>query len=209
MRVDVMPGRSDPTNLSLPQMPLHPHLFKHVRECRDFRSVSNPYDCNVDGVALMGHSGQPVEDVLRTTELQEPLEALMMCLQVSHLAPTAPDTLPTQPFADSDPFVMDSVPHVLFSGGHDREAHQWHASSRGEGGTLCVCVPALRKRPAVVLVNLRDPRDVRVEDLGVRQQQADAHKDASQRETAVPDEPAKPAELAGPAEAGESPAAPQ
>eukprot|EP00418_Pyrodinium_bahamense_P051832 CAMPEP_0179176694 /NCGR_PEP_ID=MMETSP0796-20121207/87373_1 /TAXON_ID=73915 /ORGANISM="Pyrodinium bahamense, Strain pbaha01" /LENGTH=730 /DNA_ID=CAMNT_0020880235 /DNA_START=55 /DNA_END=2246 /DNA_ORIENTATION=- len=165
MRVDVMPGRGDPTNLTLPQMPLHPHLFKRVRECRDFRSVSNPYEGSIDGLNVLGHSGQPVEDLLRCTELGSPLEALATCLRASHLAPTAPDTLATQPFASGDPFVLEDVPHVLFSGGHESEGHQWHPSPRGSGGTLCVCVPAFHRRPAVVLVNLRDPRDVRVQEF--------------------------------------------
>merc|ERR1712032_1552035 len=38
LRVDLMPGRGEPTSLSLPQLPLHPHLFRHVRDCKDFRS---------------------------------------------------------------------------------------------------------------------------------------------------------------------------
>mmetsp|Transcript_70151 Transcript_70151/g.198862 ORF Transcript_70151/g.198862 Transcript_70151/m.198862 type:complete len:717 (+) Transcript_70151:81-2231(+) len=184
--VDVMPGRSDPTNLSLPQMPLHPYLFKSVRDCRDFRSVSNPFDCTVDGVAVLGHSGQPVEDMLRCTSLGKPIEALTTCLQTSHLAPTAPDTLATQPFGKTDPFVMDTLPHVLFSGGHDHAEHQWHAAPRGEGGTLCVCVPAFRKKPAVVLVNLRDLQDVRVHDLGPGHKEVDAPMD--DKESAIPAE---------------------
>mmetsp|Transcript_44631 Transcript_44631/g.142246 ORF Transcript_44631/g.142246 Transcript_44631/m.142246 type:complete len:307 (-) Transcript_44631:340-1260(-) len=166
MRVEVMPGRGDPTSLSLPQLPLHPHLFKQVRECRNFRSVTNPYECQLDGVNVLGHSGQPVEDLLRCTQLGSPLEALATCLGVSHLAPTAPDTLETQPFTVGDPFVMGEVPHVLFSGCHERAEHQWQASSRGEGGTLCVCVPAFCRQPALVLVNLRNPRDVHVQLFG-------------------------------------------
>mmetsp|Transcript_88103 Transcript_88103/g.272967 ORF Transcript_88103/g.272967 Transcript_88103/m.272967 type:complete len:690 (+) Transcript_88103:54-2123(+) len=167
LRVDVMPGRADPTNLTLPQMPLHPHLFKRVREFRDsFKSVTNPYECSVDGVSVLGHAGQPVEDILRCTSLGSPLEALAACLRASHIAPTAPDTLPTQPFSGSDPFILGEVPHVFFSGGHAEAAHQWHPSARGAGGTLCAVVPAFHKKPAVVLVSLRDPRDVRVKEFG-------------------------------------------
>ncbi|CAK9114621.1 DNA polymerase delta subunit 2 (Pol31 polymerase delta subunit) [Durusdinium trenchii] len=101
-------------------------------------------------------------DLLRCAKL-EPLEALEKCLEARHLAPTAPDTLPTQPFEETDPFVIDAVPHVLFSGGHDKFASKWHSS--GQGGTQCICVPAFWKHPAIVLVNLRDPKDLRLEEF--------------------------------------------
>jgi len=161
--VDVIPGSSDPTNLNLPQAPLHPYLFRSVRSCRDFRSVSNPHECSIDGLRLLGHAGQPVEDLLRCTSIRTPLEALTTTLEALHLAPTAPDTLSTQPFKGVDPFVINTTPNVIFSGGHPRAAHGWSAS-RG-GGTMCVCVPAFHAHPAVVLVNLRDPRDVRVHEF--------------------------------------------
>mmetsp|Transcript_67971 Transcript_67971/g.198900 ORF Transcript_67971/g.198900 Transcript_67971/m.198900 type:complete len:625 (+) Transcript_67971:85-1959(+) len=172
-RVDVMPGRGDPTNLTLPQMPLHPHLFKSVRKCRDFKPVTNPYECSIDGVSVLGHAGQPVDDLLRCTSLASPLEALTLCLRASHIAPTAPDTLPTQPFSGADPFVLDELPHVFFSGGHAEASHQWHPSDRGVGGSLCACVPAFREKPAVILVNLTDPRDVRVREFGEASAAAD------------------------------------
>merc|ERR1712176_1026761 len=110
-----MPGRNDPTNLSLPQMPLHPHLFHKLKGCCGFKSVSNPYECRVGNLNILGHAGQPVEDLLRCTRLQMPLEALATCIDALHLAPTAPDTLATQPYLDDDPFVIDTVPHILFS----------------------------------------------------------------------------------------------
>jgi len=171
--VQVMPGRADPTNLSLPQMPLHPHLFRRARACPKgaLRCVSNPYSGSVDGFGLnlLGHSGQPVQDILRCTRGTAPLDALRMCLESLHLAPTAPDTLAMPPFQGEDPFIMKEVPHVLFSGGHSRAEHQWQLAARGTdatSGTQCICVPAFHAQPAVVLVNLRDPRDVRVQEFG-------------------------------------------
>jgi len=166
LRVDLMPGRGEPTSLSLPQLPLHPHLFQRIRDCKDFRSFGNPYDSQVQGLSLLGHSGQPVEDILRCTRLRSPVHALATCLEASHLAPTAPDTLPTQPFVGSDPFVMGEQPHVLFSGGHNRPEHEWHSSARGSGGTVVVAVPDFHQHPAVVLVNLRNPRQVQVHAFG-------------------------------------------
>lgn len=88
-----------------------------------------------------------------------------MCLKARHLAPTAPDTLPTQPFEESDPFVMDAVPHLLFSGGHTKAETKW-CDAGEQRGTQCICVPAFAKHHAVVLVNLQNPREVRIEEFG-------------------------------------------
>mmetsp|Transcript_1377 Transcript_1377/g.3855 ORF Transcript_1377/g.3855 Transcript_1377/m.3855 type:complete len:394 (-) Transcript_1377:157-1338(-) len=165
---EVMPGYGDPSNLSLPQMPLHPHLFRQSRQLGSaaFRSVSNPLECELDGVRFLGHSGQPVMDLLRGTRLGAPMSALQLSLEALHLAPTAPDSIPSQPFVDGDPFVIDKIPHVLFSGGHDKAEHLFRGHPSGDSGTTCICVPAFNRQPAVVFVNLRDPRDVRVHELG-------------------------------------------
>eukprot|EP00930_Biecheleria_cincta_P099390 TRINITY_DN91015_c0_g1_i1.p1 TRINITY_DN91015_c0_g1~~TRINITY_DN91015_c0_g1_i1.p1 ORF type:complete len:673 (+),score=125.28 TRINITY_DN91015_c0_g1_i1:131-2149(+) len=162
--VDVMPGRSDPSNLSLPQMPLCKHLFPRLGACDAITFVSNPVEFSVDGMQFLGHSGQPVEDILRCLHLprskEVALEALGTCLEGLHLAPTAPDTLETRPFCTMDPFVIDKVPHVLFSGSHSEAASCWRSSSSGAGGTQCICIPAFSLQPAVVLVNLSDPKDI-------------------------------------------------
>lgn len=164
--IDVMPGCSDPSNLSLPQMPLHPHLMRSARKCQKFRAVTNPYETTLDGMLVLGHAGQAVQDLLRCTSLASPLEALTLCLNAHQLAPTAPDTLATQPFVKDDPFVMEQIPQLLFSGGHGKVEYAWKASSAVGSGTMCVCVPAFNQCPAVVLVNLRDPRDVVVQEFG-------------------------------------------
>ncbi len=41
---------------------------------------------------------------------------LEACLRWRHLSPTAPDTLASYPFYESDPFIIASTPHVLFAG---------------------------------------------------------------------------------------------
>eukprot|EP00933_Yihiella_yeosuensis_P004466 TRINITY_DN108835_c0_g1_i1.p1 TRINITY_DN108835_c0_g1~~TRINITY_DN108835_c0_g1_i1.p1 ORF type:complete len:638 (-),score=196.43 TRINITY_DN108835_c0_g1_i1:325-2238(-) len=160
--VQVLPARGDPTSSSMPQMPLHRQLFKRLRSCSGFRPMSNPASFNAAGLKVVGHGGQPVEDLMRCAKFENPIDALTTCLEARHLAPTAPDTLPARPFEDEDPFVIDSTsqPHVLFSGGHSKASHRWSNS------TQCICVPSFFEQPAVVLVNLHDPRDVRVQSFG-------------------------------------------
>jgi DNA polymerase delta subunit 2 len=65
--IDIMPGSTDPANLSLPQQPLHPCLFSHSSRFNTFSRVTNPYEASLDGVVFLGHSGQPVSDIARQT----------------------------------------------------------------------------------------------------------------------------------------------
>lgn len=44
------------------------------------------------------------------------VDLLASCLKWRHLCPTAPDTLTCYPFADDDPFVMQTCPHIMFAG---------------------------------------------------------------------------------------------
>lgn len=160
--VQVMPGFGEPSNACLPQLQFHSSLFQF--QSSNFKRVGNPCGFKLGPMDILGHSGQPVKDLLRCAQL-EPMEALEMCLKARHLAPTAPDTLPTQPFEESDPFVMDAVPHLLFSGGHSKAETKW-CDAGEQRGTQCICVPAFAKHHAVVLVNLQNPREVRIEDFG-------------------------------------------
>ena len=63
--VDLMPGPGDLANHSLPQQPLHGCLFPGAGPYESFTRVTNPYGCSVDGVKLLGTSGQNVADVQR------------------------------------------------------------------------------------------------------------------------------------------------
>lgn len=195
--VDVMPGVSDPANIALPQQPFHPCLFPHGSRFSSLERVTNPFQCKLDHVNILGHSGQPVRDIARVThgdmfswptkshgEHQRPpfnsagttsaaavavaetddsasnveedtadntlmivdgeadldetvevdpkpkrlkvdfqsatrrLDILKKTLEWGHLCPTAPDTLPSYPFSDRDPYILTSenMPQVLFSG---------------------------------------------------------------------------------------------
>jgi len=165
--IELMPSRSDPTNLSLPQRPMNPGLFKRTRQMKDFKCVTNPFETDIEGLRFLGHGGDPVKDVLRCTHIATAIEALETCLDARHMAPTAPDTLESAPSQSVDPFVIDEVPHVMFSGGHPKAEHKWcSAPGSADGvGTLCVCVPAFSSHPAVVTVGIRDPRNVTVHEI--------------------------------------------
>lgn len=120
--VDLMPGEFDPSNHILPQQPMHQCLFSNAKYFKSFNRVSNPYDCEVDEIRLIGNSGQPISSILAYSDITEPIEALEQCLKWSHLAPTAPDTLGCHPFSENDPFIITECPHVFFTGNQEKFA---------------------------------------------------------------------------------------
>lgn len=44
------------------------------------------------------------------------MDILAATLEWRHLSPTSPDTLPTFPFEDRDPFILTESPHCYFVG---------------------------------------------------------------------------------------------
>lgn len=100
--ITLLPGDSDPANVSLPQQPIHPALFPQSRayaatpgseEPGWFDSVTNPWEGDVDGWRLMGTGGQPVDDVYKYVDGDERLDMMESMLRWRCGAPTAPDTL--------------------------------------------------------------------------------------------------------------------
>ena len=116
MPVTLLPGFTDPANVSIPQQPLHPALFPHSRTYsappdanaeasgeHPFDSVTNPWEGYVDGWRLWGCSGQNVDDVLRYLDFADgangegdgetSVQIMEAMLRWRCAVPTAPDTL--------------------------------------------------------------------------------------------------------------------
>lgn len=185
--VDYIPGWNDPTNANWPQRPLHSCLLpKSVGFVDMFRRSTNPYESDCSGVKILGSDGLNVADLRRflpkkcdgddevnvddDSEVKvspsSSIDALHQTLNVSHMAPTGPDSLPTFPSSETDPFVMTSRPSVYFAGNCD-EFEARLVDEKGEtvdtdtdtaaddGATRLVCVPSFATTGEVVLVNLR------------------------------------------------------
>jgi DNA polymerase delta subunit 2 len=107
MPITLIPGSSDPANVSLPQQPIHPAMFPNARayvasppsaageekQPGWFDAVTNPWDGEVDGWRVLGTGGQNVDDVFKYVESEDRLGMLEAMCRWRCCAPTAPDTL--------------------------------------------------------------------------------------------------------------------
>lgn len=152
--VDFMPGHNDPTNVTLPQQPLHRCLFPLAGAYAIVKGVSNPYAFELAGLRFLGTSGQGVDDIFRFSTMSDRLEILRANLEWRHLFPTAPDTLGCFPFYDQDPFVISELPHVFFAGNQPEFAST--IVQAAEGPIRLICVPRFDTTHTIVLLNLRN-----------------------------------------------------
>ncbi|KAJ1728589.1 DNA polymerase delta small subunit Cdc1 [Coemansia biformis] len=155
MPLTLLPGKADPTDISLPQQALNPGMFAQCRRYAGFRSTTNPAYFEVDGTLLLASAGQNVDDLGRYAKCGEtPCELAASSLQWRHIAPTAPDTLWCYPFTKNDPFIVRSTPHVYVVGGQ-AEPGTGLAQSAGGQQTRVVAVPDFSAAHTIVLLNLR------------------------------------------------------
>lgn len=152
--VSLMPGEFDPTTFTLPQQPLHRCMFPRASSLETLHCVTNPFDFSLDGIRILGSSGQPVQDIYRFSSMEDHLEILEKTLAVGHIAPTAPDTLGCYPYADTDPFILDACPHVCFSGNASHFQNKLYKGADGQN-ILILTIPKFSESSTCVLVNLR------------------------------------------------------
>lgn len=188
--VDYIPGGADPTNANWPQKPLHPCLLPTSSTFVNLLSLSpNPYDVKMNGKLVIGSDGLNISDLRRyiakpetvgdcddvddhgnpmkpTTTLKEMsmLESLEWSLKFNHIAPTAPDSIPTFPFKDVDPFVLNNTPHVYFAGNCD--SFDSKLFEKDGNSTRLICVPSFSKTGQAVIVSLKS-LSCRVVEFGV------------------------------------------
>eukprot|EP00842_Homolaphlyctis_polyrhiza_P000793 jgi/Hompol1/1714/HPOL_000253-RA len=158
--VDVMPGQTDPATSFLPQQPMHPSIFVRASQLSSLGMLTNPCSFDVGPVAFCGHSGQPLDDMRRMTEVADDAELAAEALKWAHIAPTAPDTLWCHPMSQDDPLVLDTRPHVFFVGNQHRFDTTVVQMPSSEGGgrkletTRVVLVPSFSETGILVLINL-------------------------------------------------------
>ncbi|KAI9883401.1 MAG: hypothetical protein M1823_004837 [Watsoniomyces obsoletus] len=145
--VTLIPGATDPANVSIPQQPIHTAMFPHSRsyttplisrtsemtkseETGDsqvepgwFDPVTNPWEGEIQGWRILATGGQPVDDIFKYIDDEENndrMDIMELMLRWRCCAPTAPDTLWCYPFQDSEPFILETCPHVFVVGNQPR-----------------------------------------------------------------------------------------
>ena len=156
MPVDLIPGPKDPSNFSMPQQAINKCLLPRASQFTSLHLSTNPFFAVVEGVSMLGHSGQPTANIQNYVTLNTDetiLDLLQQTLEWRHMAPTAPDTLSAFPFKTHDPFVIDDCPHVYFVG--DQEEFESRRITGASGQVVqLISVPSFEKTSSFVLLNL-------------------------------------------------------
>ncbi|KAH0560763.1 DNA polymerase delta subunit 2-like [Cotesia glomerata] len=154
--VTLMPGQFDPSNVMLPQKPIHRLLLRESKGFENLKGVNNPWSGVVGNRLICGSSGQPIEDIMRVIGDSEAtaLQWLEKTLEWRHFCPTAPDTLPSYPFHDKDLFIMQQCPDIYFAGNTDKfETKIWKAED--DKPVRLICVPKFSTTSTAVLVDIK------------------------------------------------------
>jgi len=153
VNTDIMPGPNDPATMVMPQQPLHRVMFPQAGLFPTLQSVTNPYSMQVAGRNFLVVSGQTITDILRNSTLSGPLEAMAKCLEWSHVAPTAPDTLGCYPYTEEDPHILTSLPDVFVAG--NQEKYGARKVTVSGHSVLLVSVPKFSSSTSVVKISLK------------------------------------------------------
>jgi DNA polymerase delta subunit 2 len=178
--VTLIPGSTDPANVSLPQQGIHSAMFPQARSYGVLPpgageekqpgwldTVTNPWDGEIEGWKVLGTGGQNVDDVFKYVESEDRLGMMEAMCRWRCCAPTAPDTLckynsrfmfllltfpGSYPFQDDDPFVLNSCPHLFFVGSQPKFDT---ASIEGPDGQTVrlIAVPRFSETGEIVLVD--------------------------------------------------------
>lgn len=153
--VIIIPGDDDPVPISLPQPPFQPYIFKNSRSYQSFKSFTNPCLFSIDNtIRVAGVSGQCISKISLLSSYSKPIDALKYCVESRNIAPTCPDSVPSYPFFDRDPFALDfaddSFPQVIFAGSQSEFGYYRFPNN----GPVCFTIPEFSDVPTLVLLDL-------------------------------------------------------
>jgi hypothetical protein len=136
----------------------------NIRDLAQYMTSRNAGSTS-DVKANAGEEKKDEHDTEETKVLVLPpseMEVLEQTLLFGHVAPSAPDSLPSFPFMMDDPFILKDTPHVYFAGNCETFESKLvtvptTASTSSDLDVVhcrLVCVPSFATTQQVVLVNL-------------------------------------------------------
>ncbi|KAK6199282.1 DNA polymerase delta small subunit [Scheffersomyces amazonensis] len=160
--ISIMPGNNDIAEICLPQQALHKSTFRHnyqyLSDPTYLQIWTNPQWIEIDGITMLGTSGQNVQDILRYLKDQDHSAEKILTIMKSHMKwqnfmPTAPDTLYCYPYDEFDPFILEKkTPHIYFVG---NQAEYGSEILEFDGGQIrIISVPKFEDSGQVVIVDL-------------------------------------------------------
>jgi len=133
--------------------------FKEANVYPTFKSVTNPYKFDTCYGIVLGTSGQNIDDVMKNSSLEDPLDVMEQMIRWCHIAPTCPDTLGCFPYPEGkkDPFILNHPPK-LFYVGNQKEFSSRKIKTTVKSGeifeTLLVTIPAFVDTRKAIIVNI-------------------------------------------------------
>ena len=134
----------------------------NVADLRRFLAIKTGGQDDVEMACESGSKGDSTSNQMTSS-----MDALHQTLRFGHMAPTGPDSLPTFPSSESDPFVIETRPTIYFAGNcekfetrlvsaHGEEIDEANAMDvdGGHSATRLVCIPSFALTGEVVLVKL-------------------------------------------------------
>ncbi|CAB3406008.1 unnamed protein product [Caenorhabditis bovis] len=121
-QIDLVPGIGDPCSSLWPQPPIHRVCFpQSAPSKKTINLVTNPYEFEVDGLHILATSGENVTDLVRSSPDWTACDVLKNIVEWQHIAPNCPDTLDGFPFAERDPLIMQTTPHIIIAGNQAKQ----------------------------------------------------------------------------------------
>lgn len=170
----ILPGPNDPSDVCLPQQPMHRSFLKSNKHLVDNFSAlhlaTNPTWLEFNGVRTLVSAGQNIQDIRRYIPLEldkdaqdynrnqgfSGIDIMKQNIAWQNIVPTAPDTLYCYPYTERDPFVLyDETPHVYIAG-NQRRFEEAEVSVGGTNGTVkLLSIPRFSELGVIVLLGTK------------------------------------------------------
>lgn len=153
-KINIMPGKQDPTTFLLPQQPFHPKILPKAGALENVQPVTNPSKFQFDNIQVLGSSGENVDVIRQFTNIEYSTTILKNLIEWGHFAPCAPDLLSCIPFKSTDPFVLETIFDIYFVGNQPEFLSSTYCCKERPKMQL-ISVPGFVESKSCVLVDLK------------------------------------------------------